>query len=158
MTPVVQSRGSVGEGDLVTMSNIGATMVGSGEAYYQGVRMSAAQALVRAGLKPIEPEAADDDALTSTNAYAGAQTAFLVDDARQALKTENARSAVDMTTHLLALDLLNAAYWIDLRKRAKPLARLRLGAGGRVERLSQSDSVGCARGPRARWDRPPTSL
>ncbi len=58
ITPVVQSRGTVGEGDLAQLGNIGAVMVGVGEAYYQGVRMPAAQALAKAGLKPIQPFAA----------------------------------------------------------------------------------------------------
>ena len=43
ITPVVQSRGSPGEGDLPQMGNVGGTMVGVGEAYYNGQRMSAAR-------------------------------------------------------------------------------------------------------------------
>ena len=35
ISPVVQSRGSPGEGDLPQMSNVGATMVGAGQAYLQ---------------------------------------------------------------------------------------------------------------------------
>jgi histidine ammonia-lyase len=85
VTPVMRSRGSVGEGDLNIISNIGATMVGVGEAYYQGKRMPAAQALAAAGLKPIQPFAADDNALTSSNAYFIAMTVFAVADAKEAL-------------------------------------------------------------------------
>lgn len=85
VTPVMRSRGSVGEGDLNILSNIGATMVGAGEAYYKGKRMPAAQALAAAGLKPIQPFAADDNALTSSNAYFTAMTVFAVADAREAL-------------------------------------------------------------------------
>ncbi|HET9393971.1 MAG TPA: aromatic amino acid ammonia-lyase [Candidatus Rubrimentiphilum sp.] len=96
VTPVVQSRGTVGEGDLATMGNIGATMVGSGDAYYRGVRMSAAQALERAGLKPLQPGAADDGALTSTNAYAAAQAALLVNDARLTLEWADLIYAMDL--------------------------------------------------------------
>ena len=70
VTPVVQSRGTLGEGDLPTMGNIAAAMVGEGDAYYQGVRMKAAEALQKAGIKPLEPFAADQAALISTNAYA----------------------------------------------------------------------------------------
>ncbi|MBV8521207.1 MAG: aromatic amino acid lyase, partial [Acetobacteraceae bacterium] len=55
ITPVVQSRGTVGEGDLAPLANVAATMVGAGEAYYRGVRMPAAKALEQAGLKPIQP-------------------------------------------------------------------------------------------------------
>ena len=70
ITPVVQSRGTLGEGDLAQLGNVAATMVGAGEAYYQGARMPAAEALAQAGLKPIQPFAADDNALTSSDAYA----------------------------------------------------------------------------------------
>ncbi|MGH9561775.1 MAG: aromatic amino acid lyase, partial [Terracidiphilus sp.] len=70
VTPVMQSRGTVGEGDLSVLNNIGATMVGSGEAYYNGTRMPAAEALKAAGLAPLQPFAADNTALTSSNAYA----------------------------------------------------------------------------------------
>jgi len=39
VTPVVQSRGTLGEGDLAQLGNVGAAMVGSGEAYFEGARM-----------------------------------------------------------------------------------------------------------------------
>ena len=86
ITPVVQSRGTVGEGDLAQLGNVAATMVGAGEAYYRGVRMSAADALKKAGLGPIQPFAADENALTSSDAYATGQAALVVFDARQALE------------------------------------------------------------------------
>ncbi len=52
ITPVVQSRGTVGEGDLGPFTNVGAAMVGAGNAYYHGVRMPAAQALQGGGTHP----------------------------------------------------------------------------------------------------------
>lgn len=96
VTPVVQSRGTPGEGDLPQMTNVGATMVGSGDAYYKGKRMSAMDALKKAGLKPLQeqaaqpfapgaPFAADDAALVSTNAFSAGQAALLLYDARHAL-------------------------------------------------------------------------
>jgi len=85
ISPVVMSRGSPGEGDLPQMSNVGGTMVGAGQAYYQGQRMPAAQALALAGLQPLAPFAADDAALTSTNAYSAGQAALLVHDAKRLL-------------------------------------------------------------------------
>jgi histidine ammonia-lyase len=85
VTPVMRSRGSVGEGDLNILSNIGATMVGAGEAYYQGRRMPAADALKAAGLAPLVPFAADDNALTSSNAFFTAMTVFATYDAKEAL-------------------------------------------------------------------------
>ena len=86
VTPVVQSRGTVGEGDLAQLSNVAATMVGAGEAYYRGALMPAAEALKKSGLSPIRPFAADENALTSSDAYATGQAALVVFDARQALE------------------------------------------------------------------------
>ena len=96
ITPVMQSRGTVGEGDLAQLGNIAGVMVGAGEAYYQGVRMPAAKALAQAGLKPIQPFAADENALTSSNAYATGQAALVVDDARRALSWADLIYAMDL--------------------------------------------------------------
>jgi len=85
ISPVVQSRGSPGEGDLPMMSNVAGTMVGVGQAHYNGRRMPAAQALATAGLPPLKPFAADDAALTSTNAYSAGQAALLVHDSKRLL-------------------------------------------------------------------------
>jgi len=85
ITPVVKARGSLGEGDLGIVAQLGAAMVGAGEVYYRGERMPAARALERAGLEPFQPFGADDAALISTNVYAIAQTALLLDEARQLL-------------------------------------------------------------------------
>ena len=96
ITPVVQSRGTVGEGDLGPFTNIGATMVGAGNAYYHGVRMPAAQALEAAGLAPLAPFGADDSELESTNSYATGQVALLLYDAREALSWTDLIYAVDL--------------------------------------------------------------
>ena len=96
ITPVVQSRGSLGEGDLAQLGNVGAAMVGAGEAYFKGVRMPAIQALKGAGLAPIQPFAADDNALTSSNAYATGQAALLVHDAKEALEWSDLIYAIDL--------------------------------------------------------------
>jgi histidine ammonia-lyase len=85
ISPVVQSRGSPGEGDLPQMANVGAAMVGTGQAYYNGQRMPASQALALAGLRPLVPFAADDAALTSTNAFSAGQAALLVHDSKRLL-------------------------------------------------------------------------
>ncbi|MEW9309629.1 aromatic amino acid ammonia-lyase [Labrys neptuniae] len=96
VTPVVQSRGTLGEGDLNTLGNIGAAMVGEGDAYYRGVRMPASQALAQAGIKPLEPFAADEAALISTNAYAQAQAVLLLEDSRRLLEWTDLVYAMDL--------------------------------------------------------------
>ena len=96
ITPVVQSRGTLGEGDLAQLTNVGATMVGAGDAYYQGARMSAAEALAKANLKPIQPFAADTNALTSSDAYATGIAALTVDDGQRALDWADLIYAMDL--------------------------------------------------------------
>jgi histidine ammonia-lyase len=96
ITPVVQSRGTVGEGDLGPFTNVGATMVGAGTAYYRGVRMPAAEALKQAGLAPLAPFGADDSELESTNSYATGQSALLLYDAREALSWADLIYAIDL--------------------------------------------------------------
>ncbi|HSY94626.1 MAG TPA: aromatic amino acid ammonia-lyase [Steroidobacteraceae bacterium] len=96
ITPVVQARSTVGEGDLGPFTNVGATMVGAGNAYYRGVRMPAAEALRQAGLEPLAPFGADDSELESTNAYSTGQAALLLYDAREALAWADLVYAIDL--------------------------------------------------------------
>ena len=96
ITPVVNSRGTLGEGDLALMGAIGGAMVGVGDVYYGGVRMPAADALAKAGLKPLQPFAADDNALTSSNAFATASAALIVYDARLLLEWNDLSYALDL--------------------------------------------------------------
>ncbi|MFZ0386107.1 MAG: aromatic amino acid ammonia-lyase [Solirubrobacteraceae bacterium] len=107
VTPVVESQGSPGEGDLPQMGNVEATMVGVGQAYYHGVEMPASEALARAGLQPLQdqpaqneapgaPFAADDAALTSTNAYSMGQAALLDYDTQHLLNWQDLLYAMDL--------------------------------------------------------------
>ncbi len=91
VTPVMYSRGTLGEGDLFLTSNFLATMVGRGDAYFQGVRMSAAQALDKAGLKPLSTRIGGG----TSNAYADALAALLVADGQRALEWADLVHAMD---------------------------------------------------------------
>ena len=62
--PLVPSQGSVGaSGDLAPLSHMAAAMIGVGEAFFESVRMPAADALVKAGLSPADLEAKEGLAL-----------------------------------------------------------------------------------------------
>jgi histidine ammonia-lyase len=66
VVPVVPERGSVGaSGDLAPLAHLALVLIGEGEAFYQGQRMPAAQALERAGLKPVVLEAKEGLALVN---------------------------------------------------------------------------------------------
>jgi histidine ammonia-lyase len=91
VTPVMYSRGTLGEGDLFLTSNFLATMAGGGEAWYQGRRMKASDALAKAGLKPFSGEPGGG----TSNAYADALATLLVADAKQALEWADLIHAMD---------------------------------------------------------------
>src|SRR5437763_15955496 len=62
--PVVPEKGSVGaSGDLAPLSHLALSLVGEGEALFDGRRMSSAEALRRARLTPLELEAKEGLAL-----------------------------------------------------------------------------------------------
>ena len=66
VTPVVPRQGSVGaSGDLAPLAHMTLTLIGEGEAFYQGERLPSAQALQRAGLQPIELGAKEGLALVN---------------------------------------------------------------------------------------------
>lgn len=66
VVPVVPERGSVGaSGDLAPLAHLALVLIGEGEAYYQGERLPARQALERAGLGPLVLEAKEGLALVN---------------------------------------------------------------------------------------------
>jgi histidine ammonia-lyase len=96
VTPVAHTRGTLGEADFpAMMNNILATIAGRGDAYYQGVRMRAADALKRAGLKPRIAEVETGGAGGAENAYGDALAALLVYDGRHALQWADLIHAMD---------------------------------------------------------------
>ena len=55
VVPVIPEKGSVGaSGDLAPLSHLALVLLGEGEAFYQGERVSGAEALKRAGLAPVK--------------------------------------------------------------------------------------------------------
>jgi histidine ammonia-lyase len=92
VTPLMYSRGSLGEGDLMLTSNFQAPMYGQGIAYFEGRRMDAGEALRKAGLKPLTGAAGGG----TTNAYATAIAALLVDEGRGALEWTDLIYAMDL--------------------------------------------------------------
>src|SRR5438132_1304411 len=62
--PVVPEKGSVGaSGDLAPLAHLALSLIGEGEAFFQGERMESREALRRAGLKPVELQAKEGLAL-----------------------------------------------------------------------------------------------
>lgn len=64
MHPLVPEKGSVGaSGDLAPLAHLALTLIGEGEAFFDGKRMDGRQALKRAKLKPVHLEAKEGLAL-----------------------------------------------------------------------------------------------
>jgi histidine ammonia-lyase len=94
ITPVAYARGALGEADFPAVSyNIEAAMSGHGEVYYKGVRMKAAQAFSRAGMKPITKGGVFGGG--AENAYGDARAALLVADGRLVLEWADVLYALD---------------------------------------------------------------
>ncbi|MCB1335146.1 MAG: histidine ammonia-lyase [Roseivivax sp.] len=54
VTPIIPAQGSVGaSGDLAPLAHMAATLIGEGEAVFQGARLPSREALDRAGLAPV---------------------------------------------------------------------------------------------------------
>jgi len=102
VTPVVSQRGSVGAcGDLSPMGQIALVLIGEGEAFYKGKRMSGKLAMEKAGIPTITFEARDGLAsINGANVTAG-MGALEVHDAERFLKASQIAAAV-------SLDALNA--------------------------------------------------
>jgi histidine ammonia-lyase len=81
VTPVVCNKGSVGAcGDLAPMSQIALVLIGEGEAFYQGQRLSGAAAMQAAGLQVIQLEARDGLAtINGSNLTTGMASLLLYD-------------------------------------------------------------------------------
>ena len=64
--PLIPEQGSLGaSGDLAPLAHMSLPLIGKGEAIYRGERMTGAEALARAGLKPVELTAKEGLALTN---------------------------------------------------------------------------------------------
>lgn len=84
--PVVPEQGSLGaSGDLAPLSHLALLLIGEGEAFYEGERLTAADALSRAGLTPIQLQAKEGLALINgTQAMTSIGTLTLVEAQRLA--------------------------------------------------------------------------
>jgi len=80
--PVVPERGSIGEGDITTLSHIGLAMIGEGFVNYKGKRMTSKEAHKLAGLEPVVLGPKDGLAIVSSNAFAAGEGAIVLKELR----------------------------------------------------------------------------
>lgn len=97
VTPVVCEKGSVGAcGDLAPMSMIALVVMGEGEAWFEGEIFPGAEALGRAGLKPLELHARDGLALINGSNLLTAISALNIHDMERWLKQAEITAAMSL--------------------------------------------------------------
>lgn len=95
--PVVPEKGSVGaSGDLAPLAHLALVLIGLGEAWYQGERLSGQTALERCGLKPLELEAGEGLALVNGTQAMTAIGGLSSYDARRLSKTADVVAAMTL--------------------------------------------------------------
>jgi histidine ammonia-lyase len=100
ITPVVLSRGTDGGGDLSQDGSVRAAMVGVGDVYLQGQRMSARQALTTAGVTPLQKT------VDSIGVYAGWGGHNSYTDGQAALLVHDAKHVIDWGDLVFAMSML----------------------------------------------------
>ncbi len=100
VTPAMLVRGTDGGGDLAQDGAIRAAMVEVGDAYFRGEHMSAAEALKRAGLRPLKPTA------ESIGIYGGGGGHNSYTDGQAALLVHEARHMLDWSDLIYAMSML----------------------------------------------------
>ncbi|HEX5679279.1 MAG TPA: histidine ammonia-lyase [Desulfobacterales bacterium] len=84
VVPVIPEKGSVGaSGDLAPLAHLALVLLGKGAAFYNGRKMSGAEALKASGLAPIRLESAEGLALVNGTQVMTAIGALSIHDARQ---------------------------------------------------------------------------
>ena len=87
--PRVPRRGSIGEGDISTLSHIGLSMIGEGEVSYKGEILGSMDAMIRESMKPVVLGPKDGLSIVSSNAQGTAYIAMLVKETEELIKMSN---------------------------------------------------------------------
>ena len=95
--PVIPEKGSLGaSGDLAPLANMVLVMLGEGEAYYKGVRMTGKEAMEKAGIKTVELTSKEGLALINGTPVMTGIGALAVYDAEDLLKNADIIAAMTL--------------------------------------------------------------
>jgi histidine ammonia-lyase len=95
--PVVPEKGSVGaSGDLAPMAHLALVLIGQGEAFYGGMRMSGKEALRAAGLGPVSLDAGEGLALINGTQFMAGIGSLAVNDAERLGRTADIACSVSL--------------------------------------------------------------
>lgn len=97
VTPVIPEKGSVGaSGDLAPTAHLALVLIGLGEAWHKGRRMSGARALEEIGLAPVELQAGEGLALINGTQVMTGIAALVVHDAVRLAKLADIACAMSL--------------------------------------------------------------
>jgi histidine ammonia-lyase len=97
IVPVIPEKGSVGaSGDLSPLSHLAIVLLGGGEAFFGGERMSGADALKRAGLKPVRLSFKEGLALNNGTTQMLACAVLVLDRLESLLETADLAAAMTL--------------------------------------------------------------
>ena len=140
--PVVYEKGSLGaSGDLAPLAHIALVMMGEGMALYHGEEMSGADALKRAGLKPIALSFKEGLALINGSQVFTAVGLLCLHDALLAVKNAQVITALTLT----ALDAIADAFDERVHRLRPYLGQMNVAANLRAlmgEKLRMQKSTG----------------
>lgn len=97
IVPIVPQKGSVGaSGDLAPMAATGCALIGKGEVFYKGKRMSAQRALRHARIKPLQLQPKEGLSLINGTQFSTAISAFVNVDGTQLCDTADVCGALSL--------------------------------------------------------------
>ena len=95
--PVIPEKGSVGaSGDLAPLAHMALTLIGEGEAFFNGKRMKSKDALKKAGIKPLKLKAKEGLALINGTSVMTAVLALSVYDAEKLIKNSEIAGSMSL--------------------------------------------------------------
>lgn len=150
--PVVRMVGSVGQGDLSEMADIGKVLIGRGWAEYGGQTMPGEEALARAGIEPIPLGPKEALGLISANGVTVGRGSLVLNDGADLIESMQIAAALSFEAFAANLSVIHPA-----AARARPhsgldaamsrlrelLADSRLWGPGQARNLQDPLSIRC---------------
>ncbi len=97
VSPVIPEKGSVGaSGDLAPLAHLALTVIGEGEAFFKGERMTGADALRRAGIEPLALEVKEGLALLNGTQAMGAVGGLALHRAQRLVRVADVAGAMSL--------------------------------------------------------------
>lgn len=132
--PIVRVIGSVGQGDLSEMADIGKVLIGRGWAEYQGATLTGERALERAGLAPISLGPKEALGLISANGVTMGRGSLVLVDAADLIESMQIAAALSFEAFEANLSIIHPA-----AARARPYSGQATAMARLRELLEESD-------------------